>query len=152
MSNVDELNFTLEFNSDMEMGEQETTLFDLIYSELEPLSRERSDLTSAAATVRHHGRAESPRAYEATIVAYIRPENIAATKKANNPHVAIEEALDAVVRQIRDQRAELDRPWEKPENDPEVMTLMDAQLAQVKSEEIVEEIDKDDEEAWRLED
>lgn len=142
---IKELDFTLEFNSDTELGTQEDILYDVIYNELKPLAEERHDIVGAAATLRRHGDGFSAHAYEATIVAYVRPSNIAATKKADSPEVAVEEALEALVRQIRQKRQKLGKPWEQPKNDPEIKKMLDAELGNATSEETVREVYSDEE-------
>ena len=61
---------------------------------------------------------ESSYQYEATVVVYARPENIAATEKEDNPTTALKGALSAVERQVRQKRDKLGKPWQRPGNDP----------------------------------
>jgi ribosome-associated translation inhibitor RaiA len=51
-------------------------------------------------------------------VTYVRPSNIAATEKADNPMTALKGALNAVERQVREKRKRLKEHWERPGNDP----------------------------------
>lgn len=141
---VNELDFTLEFNSEPDLGEAETLLYGMLYDELKGLAGDRDDLTGAAATLRQNSHTPGPYAYEATIVAYCRPNNIAATKKAPSAQEAIADGLDAIVRQVREQREKLEKPWEQPKNDPEVQALMEVELGRIHSEEIVVDIYTDE--------
>jgi ribosome-associated translation inhibitor RaiA len=50
---------------------------------------------------------ESPYLCQATVVLYVRPENIAAIEKQENPLLALKGALEAVERQVREKREKL---------------------------------------------
>lgn len=53
----------------------------------------------------------TPHRYEATVVVYILPINIAATEKYETPERALKGALSAVERQVPESRDKLHETW-----------------------------------------
>lgn len=53
----------------------------------------------------------TPNRYEATVVVYKRPNNLAATEKAETPERALKGALSAAERQVRESRDKLRETW-----------------------------------------
>lgn len=140
MTGVDELDFTIEFNSDLTDKSFEGALLGQADSRLRALAAGHNDLTGAAVTLREQAAGETP-IYEATVVAYVRPENIAGKEKDDSPQAALKAALNAVERQIRQKRERLRERWEEPENDPVIQEMVEV----VAAEEQVEEEMEDDE-------
>jgi ribosome-associated translation inhibitor RaiA len=127
---MDELDFTLELSTDLSDKEFEDTLFIEAESRLRQLRGEHNDMTGAAVTIRMAAAGETP-LYEASVVAYVRPENIAGREQDRSPANALNGALDAVERQVRAKREKLGRPWEQPGNaaeDKEIEDLVAAEL------------------------
>ena len=115
---MNELDFTIEFNS-VDIGAQlEEELFLEADGRLRDLAAGHDDLRGAAVNIREPATGESSYQYEATVVVYARPENIAATEKEDNPTTALKGALSAVERQVRQKRDKLGKPWQRPGNDP----------------------------------
>ena len=92
----DELDFTLELNSEGLSQEVEQALFAQADARLRSLAKGHTDLIGAAVSMKQPAHKETPPIFEATVVTYIRPSNIAATEKADNPSMALKGALDAV--------------------------------------------------------
>ena len=135
---MDELDFTLEFNSDTIGEETEAELFVEADERLRQLAAGHSDIVGAAVTIRREGHGETPHQFEATVVVYCRPEPVAGSQKEDNPAAALKEALDAVERQIRERRARLKRRWEQPGNDPVTQELIEVTAAENAAAENVE--------------
>jgi ribosome-associated translation inhibitor RaiA len=114
MKDLNELDFTLELNSDDLAKKVEYDLFTEAEIRLKKLASDHSDMTGAAINIRH----PAPGEYETTIVVYSRPDTIAVTQKEANPHLALHEALTVVTRQIRERREKLKKRWEQPGNLP----------------------------------
>jgi ribosome-associated translation inhibitor RaiA len=53
----------------------------------------------------------TPHCYEATVVVFKRPDNVAATERAETPEGALKGALSAVERQVRELREKLRETW-----------------------------------------
>ena len=115
---MDELDFTLELNSRGLTNEVEDTLFVEADKRLRSLAKGHTDVVGAAVTLKEPAHEVGPPIFEATVVTYVRPSNIAATEKADNPMTALKGALNAVERQVREKRKRLKEHWERPGNDP----------------------------------
>lgn len=137
MTDVNELDFTIDFNTDLDDDVFEARLMGEAESRLRDLSRGHDDVIGAAVTIREQAVAQTP-IYEATVVAYVRPENIAGKEKDESPHKALSGALDAVERQIREKRARLGRQWEQPQNDPVTKEVVEIAAAKAQEEEAME--------------
>ncbi len=126
-----ELDFTLEMNAEGVGNVVEDGLFTLVDAELRRLAEGHRDLTGAAATLREQAKGtDGTILFEATVVAYVRPANVAASAKAESPQVAMSEALAGVVRQIRAQRDKLQKSWERPGNDPVTQEMLEIAAAE----------------------
>jgi ribosome-associated translation inhibitor RaiA len=127
---MDELDFVLELSTDLSDKDFEANLFREAESRLRQLRGKHNDITGAAVTIRTAAAGESP-LYEAAVVAYVRPENIAGREQDRSPANALNGALEAVERQVRAKREKLGRPWEQPGNaagDKELQDLVAAEL------------------------
>jgi ribosome-associated translation inhibitor RaiA len=124
-----ELDFTLEFNSDVTNGTLENELFVEADRRLRELAEGHDDLIGAAINIRTPAQAETPPLYEATVVAYVRPENLAATEKSPDVYAALKGALDAVERQIRQKREKLGKRWEQPAGHPVIREMIEVEAA-----------------------
>lgn len=74
---------------------------------LQKMARGHRDITGASVAVRITSADPSPGRYQARVVLYHRPDNIAAVEKGDNVGLALQGALDAVERQVRTQRERL---------------------------------------------
>ncbi len=71
---------------------------------LRELTKGHKDLIGASVAVEEWANRTTPFVYRARVVAFIRPDNLAAEEKADTPEAALKGALDGVIRQIREQR------------------------------------------------
>lgn len=127
---MNELDFTIEFNSEDLSEAVEEALFAEADRRLRKLAEGHTDLTGAAINVRQPAKGQTAYLHEATVVVYCRPENIAATEKQENAMPALKGALSAVERQVREKRTRLKKHWERPGNHPveqEVAELLAAE-------------------------
>jgi ribosome-associated translation inhibitor RaiA len=76
-------------------------------TQLLKLAGDHKDIIGASVALEELSSSVSPHRYQARVIAFVRPENIAATEKAENVEAALNGALDAVVRQVREKRARL---------------------------------------------
>jgi ribosome-associated translation inhibitor RaiA len=129
MNELNELDFTLELNSDDLAKKVEYDLFTEAETRLKKLADGHSDMTGAAINVRH----PAPDIYEVTVVVYSRPEHVAATQKETNPYLALHETVTAVTRQIREQREKLKKRWEQPGNLPVEQEITEVMTAEAGS-------------------
>lgn len=128
---MNELDFTIEFNSEDLYDTAEESLFLEADGRLRQLADGHSDLRGAAVNIRRPG----PALYEATVVVYGRPENLSATEKHEDPTTALKGALSAMERQVRQRREKLKKSWEQPGNDPVSQEVLEVMLAEEQAEE-----------------
>lgn len=88
---------------------------DMVENRLLSLAEGHTDLIGAAVAVRQPAREADPFIYEARIVVYTRPENMAAVKKDDTKEGALKAALNAIERQVREKREKLGQPWKRPD-------------------------------------
>lgn len=104
------LDFTFEFHNEVETvgTEQEFELYREAQLRLRQLAEPHHDLTGAAVSLEGlaHGQ-ETPYLYQCRVVVYARPENLAAVSKETEPKTALNEALSAIERQVREKRERL---------------------------------------------
>jgi ribosome-associated translation inhibitor RaiA len=78
---------------------------------LRQLRHGHTDITGASVAIEDLGHAARTHRYQARIVAYVRPDNMAAVEKGDSAQAALKGALDALERQVRESRDRLARPW-----------------------------------------
>lgn len=81
---------------------------------LRQLAEGHTDMTGVDVSVEVIGQGEVPFLFQARIVASVRPTSVAATEKADRPETALTGALEALERQVRDQREKLRETWKEP--------------------------------------
>lgn len=128
---MNELDFTIEFNSEDLYETTEAAMFQEADGRLRQLVKGHTDLRGAAVNIRHPAAA----VYEATVVVYGRPDQLSATEKDDDPATALKGALRAVERQVRQRREKMKRTWEKPGNDPVSQEVIEVMLAESQPEE-----------------
>ena len=126
---MDELDFTLELNSEDLNKKAEYDLYTQADERLRELAADHRDMTGAAINVRRPASGETSYLHEVTVVIYIRPEQIAATEKDSSPEMALKGALDAAERQVRKRRAKLKERWKRPPNLPTKQEIQATMLA-----------------------
>ena len=122
---MNELDFTIEFNSDLEDVSFEERLFLEADSRLRALAKGHTDITGAAVTIRKPAEAQTAPLFLATVVAYVRPANVVGKEKQDNAIGALKGALDAVERQVRDKRDKLRESWKQPQRGPVVQEVLE---------------------------
>ena len=101
------LDFTFEFLNEVEAldAEQEERLRQEALDRLRQLGAHHNDLIGAAMSLEALTKGQATRhLYQGRVVVYARPENVTAVAKEANPMLAVKAALDAVERQVREQR------------------------------------------------
>lgn len=105
--------FTFEFN-DKEVQNLDEGVIGEVEDRLRALAEGKDDMIGAAVAVKRIAHGETPHWFQARVVVYIRPEDIAAFEKAESPEQALKGAVDAAERQVRKRREKLGKPWERP--------------------------------------
>ena len=81
---------------------------------LAALTEGHDDITGASVTIEELTGETTPNRYEASVVVYIRPDNLAAVEKAETAEGALKGALTAIERQVRELREKLRETWKQP--------------------------------------
>lgn len=138
------LDFTIEFNSgDVLSDRLEHDMFLEADQRLRELAGDHDDLRGAAVNVRTAAHGETTPLHEVTVVVYARPEHIAATEKHFEPVVALNGALSAVERQVREKRDRLGQSWEEPDKGRAATEIIETTAAE---EQVAKEIEAAEEE------
>lgn len=133
------LDFTIEFDSDLDDRSLEAELMALAESELRELAAGHTDIIGASVTIRHPAKSETPPLNEAKVVAYARPNRIVGSEKQESAIGALKGALDAVERQVREKRDKLRERWEQPQQDSvtrEVVDIVAVEEAEADTDEL----------------
>ena len=104
------LDFTIEFQT----GTPDLTedLRTEAEDRLRDLASDHNDLTGAAVAVTEPSQGDSY-IYEARVVVYKRPKNLAVVEKDTTVEGALKNALSAMERQVRDEREKRGKPWKR---------------------------------------
>ena len=103
------IEFSFEFHS--EIPDPDEALRAEAKRQLLSLTEGHDDLVGAAVTMEELTGETTPHRYQAAIVVFKRPDNVAATEKAETPEGALKGALSAVERQVRELRDRLRETW-----------------------------------------
>ena len=110
------LDFTFEFHG--EIPDLRDTFENELRVEAErrllALAEGHTDLVGASVVLEQPALAESAYLHQARVVAYGRPDHVAAVEKDASLERALRGALDAVERQVRQRRERLAEPWKRP--------------------------------------
>jgi ribosome-associated translation inhibitor RaiA len=104
--------FQFEFYS--EIADPGDALRAEAYDRLLALTEGHSDIIGASVTMEELTGETTPHRYQARVVVYIRPDNLAAVEKDTTPELALKGALSAVERQVREFRTKLREQWKQP--------------------------------------
>lgn len=109
MNNPD---FDFEFYS--EVPDPEDVLRSEALNRLLALTEGHDDIIGASVAVEELTGDTTPHRYQVRVVAFIRPDNIAAVEKAETARGALKGALTALERQVRKYREKLRETWKRP--------------------------------------
>lgn len=115
MANQDFMDMPIELNSEGLSQEKEGELYAIAEDELRKLTKNHQDITGAAIHIKQPAKSNTDFIYDARVVAYVRPENVFASEKHNDPASALRGALDAVARQIREKRERMRQDKASPD-------------------------------------
>lgn len=102
-------NFDFEFQSKLgDVGDLEDKLHTEAEIHLRKLAQGHTDVTGASVIIENIDRqAPTPYLYRARVVVYSKPEYVDGTKEADTAITAMKGALDAVERQVRENREKI---------------------------------------------
>jgi ribosome-associated translation inhibitor RaiA len=112
---MDTGDFTFEFYDEASLPKAvENRLRAEAEDRLRRLTKGHTDVTGASVSVDELTGGSTPHSYEVRVVAYMRPEHIAAVEKQETAEGALKGALSAVERQVRELRDKLREHWKLP--------------------------------------
>jgi hypothetical protein len=97
--------FDFEFMNETDLPDGE--LYELAFDQITEAAEGHSDITGASIHLEELSTDETPHAFQARVVLYVRPSNISATEVEASGEAALQEALDEAIRQVRDKRDKL---------------------------------------------
>ena len=110
-------NFDFEFYT--EISQDDAELWEEANERLRALVDDHTDIIDASVSIEELTGSETPHRFEARVVIYMRPDNIVAVEKGEHAMAALQDALDAVERQVREEREKRREEWKRPDVDPE---------------------------------
>lgn len=105
MSDSPEFPFDFEFLNQTNL--QDAELYKLAYDEITDITEGHTDIVGASVSIEELSSGKTPHAYQARVVLYVRPEHIAATEVKPSALEALQQALEAAIRQVREKRNKL---------------------------------------------
>jgi ribosomal subunit interface protein len=102
------MDLPIELQNATDQTGDDKKLYIMVEDRIRDLAQGHTDITGAAVNLTQPSQDnETAYIFEATVVLYVRPENIAANEKEGDLEGALKGALDAVERQIRKKREKL---------------------------------------------
>jgi hypothetical protein len=105
MTENQEFPFDFEFYNETSLPDAE--YYDTAYAQITDLAKGHNDITGASVSLEELSSEETPHAYQARVVLYVRPTNMVATEKMPSALDALQNALEAAIKQVREKREKL---------------------------------------------
>lgn len=103
--------FEFEYLSEVEQPDDQLQIE--AEDRLRALAEGHSDMVGASVALEELSGETTPHAYQARVVAYVRPDNVVAVEKQDTAVAAVRRALDAIERQVRERRERRREPWKQ---------------------------------------
>jgi hypothetical protein len=81
--------------------------YTIAYAQITEARKGHSDIVGASVSLEELSSDETPHAYQAQVVLYVRPDNIVAKEIMESAMDALQRALDEAIRQVREKREKL---------------------------------------------
>ena len=105
MTENQEFPFDFEFFNETDLPDAE--YYDTAYAQITDAAEGHNDITGASVSLEELSSEETPNAYQARVVLYVRPTNLAATEVMPSAFDALQNALDAAIKQVHKKREKL---------------------------------------------
>lgn len=105
MTENQEFPFDFEFYNKTELPDAE--YYNSAFAQITDAAEGHSDITGASVSLEELSSDETPHAYQAQVVLYVRPTNIVATEMLPSAQDAMQNALEAAIKQVREKREKL---------------------------------------------
>jgi hypothetical protein len=105
MTENKEFPFDFEFFNKTKLPDAD--FYNTAYNQIMDAAEGHSDITGAAISLEELSSDETPHAYQARVVLYVRPNNLVATEVTPSALDSLQNALDAAIKQVRKKREQL---------------------------------------------
>ncbi len=105
MTDSQEFPFDFEFYNKTDLPDPE--FYELAHDEITGMAEGHNDIVGASVSLEELSSGETPHAYQARVVLYVRPNNISATEVLPSAVDALKNALEAAFKQVREKRNKL---------------------------------------------
>ena len=105
MPNNKDSPFDFEFFN--KTNKPDAEFYDAAYTQIIDAAEGHSDITGASVSLEELSSDETPHAYQARVVLYVRPDNLVATEVTPSALDSLQNAPAAAIRQVREKREQL---------------------------------------------
>jgi hypothetical protein len=105
MPDLPEFPFDFEFYNETNLPDAE--FYEMAYDQITDAAEGHNDIVGASVSLEELSGAETPHAYQARVVLYVRPDHISSTKVMPSALDALQNTLETAVNQVRKKREKL---------------------------------------------
>ena len=105
MPDLPEFPFDFEFYNETDLPD--TDLYELAYDQITDAAEGHDDIVGASVSLEELSQEETPHAYQARVVLYVRPSHISSTEVMPSALDALQNALEDAIEQVRKKRDKL---------------------------------------------
>jgi hypothetical protein len=99
--------FPFEFEFYNETNLPDADFYDMAYDKITDVAEGHNDVTGASVSLEELSGDETPHAFQARVVLYVRPSHISSTEVLPSALDALQDALENAIRQVREKREKL---------------------------------------------
>ena len=105
MTDLPEFPFDFEFYNETELPDAE--FYEMAYDQITDAAEGHDDIVGASVSLEELSQEETPHAYQARVVLYVRPSHISSTEVMPSALDALQNALEDAIDQVREKRNKL---------------------------------------------
>ena len=105
MPDLPEFPFDFEFYNETDLPD--TDFYELAYDQITDAAEGHDDIVGASVSLEELSQEETPHAYQARVVLYVRPSHISSTEVMPSALDALQNALEDAIEQVRKKRDKL---------------------------------------------
>ena len=105
MPDLPEFPFDFEFYNETDLPDAE--FYEMAYDQITDAAEGHDDIVGASVSLEELSQEETPHAYQARVVLYVRPSHISSTEVMSSALDALQNALEDAIDQVREKRNKL---------------------------------------------
>ena len=105
MPDLPDFPFDFEFYNETNLPDAE--FYEMAYNQITEVAEGHDDIVGASVSLEELSGEETPHAYQARVVLYVRPSHISSTEKMPSALDALQNALEDAIKQVREKRDKL---------------------------------------------